>query len=356
MRILHVVEAWQGGVATYVKSLIDAQVRDGHIVRLAADGKSLLSDDRNLLCEVVVYRASRSFTKIRGVQAHLRKIISDFQPDIVHAHSSFAGAYLRFLHAIHTHIIYTPHGWSFFRTGRLSWVSNTIYGWLECYLAHQCDAIICMSLQEIDAARDVGIADSKLVLIQTGIPDQNGYAVASQEAPRDHCLNVGFFGRLDYQKGADLLVQIANGLRGGTKIHIFGSAVRAAPTNVDHKNIVNHGWVAHSEIGAKMREMDVIVIPSRWEGFSLTALEAMRSAVPIVVSNVTSLGEVVVHGYNGMIMKTLSAAAAIDLLNNMDVSDCRRMGYNARRVYEETFGFDHFYDRVMTLYERVLSS
>ena len=97
------------------------------------------------------------------------------------------------------------------------------------------------------------------------------------------------------------------------------------------------------------------MIPSRWEGFSLTALEALRAGVPIIVSDLTSLSEVVVHGYSGLVMQDYSAHHLAGLVNSLTPSECRRMGRNARRIFEETYTFDRFYQQMMALYQRVMA-
>jgi glycosyltransferase involved in cell wall biosynthesis len=48
-----------------------------------------------------------------------------------------------------------------------------------------------------------------------------------------------------------------------------------------------------SDVGPILQEADLFLIPSSWEGFGLAAVEAMNAALPLVVSNVPGLREVV---------------------------------------------------------------
>lgn len=360
MNILHVVEAWHGGIASYVDVLIRAQMQQGHTVVLAADTRMLATDPRALPCPIDSYPASRHPLRLPAIRSALSDILARHTPDIVHAHSTFPGVYLRCPRALHPRILYTPHGWSFLKMDSPAWV-RWGYGQAERLLARQARMIQCMSFEEIGRARALGIDSARLAMIHTGIHDLPECSAASSP-PRDKAqpdgqgLKIGFFGRLDYQKGADLLPGLAERLADGSTLHVFGSEVRGGQPLAPHPRICAHGWVPHQGLAAQMAAMDVIVIPSRWEGFSLTALEALRAGVPLIVSNSTSLSEVVVHGYNGLIMQDYSASHLADLVHGLSLDDCRRMGGNARRVYQETYAFDGYYRGMMALYQRVIAS
>lgn len=357
MKILHVVEAWHGGIASYVDALIRAQMQQGHQVVLAADAQMLAADPRDLPCDVDPYPASRNPARLPAIRAALAGTLARREPDIVHAHSTFPGVYLRCPTALHPRIIYTPHGWSFLKMDSPPWV-RWGYGRVERLLATRTRAVMCMSFEELSRARALGIDPSRLAMIHTGIPDVAETPGGSTRLPsvaEYEVLNVGFFGRLDYQKGADLLPAMADRMADGSILHVFGAEVRGGRPLAPHPRIRAHGWVAHQDLSARMAAMDVIVIPSRWEGFSLTALEALRAGVPIIVSDLTSLSEVIVHGYSGLVMQDYSAHHLADLVNGLTRSECRRMGCNARRVFEDTYTFDRFYQRMMALYQRVMA-
>jgi len=357
LKILHLVEAWHGGIASYVHPLIQAQSNLGHQVVLAADEHLLDADPRLFNCSIETYKASRNPRRFRGIRVRLSEIVRTCAPDVLHAHSTFPGVYTRFPHALHPRIIYTPHGWSFLKKDSPAWV-RWGYGRVERWLASRARVVMCMSFEELNRARALGIDPDRLTMIHTGINDCFAEAINSNQAAGvqgDRGLNIGFFGRLDYQKGADLLPALADRLATDSTLHVFGSEVRGRRPLQPHPRIRRYGWVAHEALAAHMASMDVIIIPSRWEGFSLTALEALRAGVPIIVSNLTSLSEVVVHGYNGLIMHDFSAEHLAGLLVGLSIQDCRRMGHNARRVFQEAFTFDRFHRQVMALYQAALS-
>src|SRR5690606_37894761 len=136
----------------------------------------------------------------------------------------------------------------------------------------------------------------------------------------------------------------------GVEIHVFGGAVREAPGSIS-PHLIYHGWLNHRDIHENMLKMDAVLIPSRWEGFALTPLEAMRAGRPVIVSNLSSRPEVVINGFNGIVMADYSASSLSLSLSCLTEEECRRMGDNARKVYEDSFTFQGFSERMDAVYK-----
>lgn len=97
-------------------------------------------------------------------------------------------------------------------------------------------------------------------------------------------------------------------------------------------------FVGHQEDVRPYLDMaDIFVLSSEKEGLPLALLEAMAHGLPCVVSHVAGNSEVVLDGYNGLLVPPGSAeqlAAAIKcLLGNKQERD--RMGRNARQKVQE---------------------
>ncbi|MEO7221440.1 MAG: glycosyltransferase, partial [Devosia sp.] len=99
---------------------------------------------------------------------------------------------------------------------------------------------------------------------------------------------------------------------------------------------------------------DVVVVPSRWEGFGLVAIEAMREGKPVIAHDVGGLPEIVSDHETGLLFSPLDAATLAAVLGSLDKQQLRAMGKAARRRFEA-----HFTDRAMhtatdQIYRRVL--
>lgn len=93
------------------------------------------------------------------------------------------------------------------------------------------------------------------------------------------------------------------------------------------------------DVGALMRQADIFVLPSLWEGLSIAALEALAAGLPIVASDIPSMQEVVEQGVHGVLVEPKKperlAGAILRLLQ--DPSERRCLATAARNRALEQF-------------------
>lgn len=356
MKIVHVVETWIGGIASYVRALMIEQRNLGHEVVLLCDPMNLTQVQVGIADVAVVhYRSSRNPLLFPVVARKLKQLIDDIDADVIHCHSTYPGLYVRLSrYRDPKRVLYTPHAWSFMKRDTPAAIRH-LFASVERALSKRCTRILCMSFDEVRAARRYRIPLEKIDLVYTGISADavvergTGQAV-TQDAGLS--IQVGYFGRLDYQKGFDILLGAIPRLKDGLHVHIFGTAVRGGVNlRADDPCVTYHGWVGPEETSRAMKQMDVIVVPSRWEGMALVPIEAMRAGKVLVVSNEGSLPEQVIHGYNGLMLRELTSECLAGQLNALSLEECRRMGANARHVFDHAFRADRFFRSMMSCYE-----
>jgi glycosyltransferase involved in cell wall biosynthesis len=115
------------------------------------------------------------------------------------------------------------------------------------------------------------------------------------------------------------------------------------------------GWVDRA--ANLMSACDVVVIPSRWEGFGMVALEAMAAGRPIVASRVDALEEVVVDGETGVLVPAAEPHALADAVGAL-LSDPERaaaLGRAGRRRLETEFSLERMVGRTVAVYDELLT-
>jgi glycosyltransferase involved in cell wall biosynthesis len=113
---------------------------------------------------------------------------------------------------------------------------------------------------------------------------------------------------------------------------------------------------ARTDIAARMRDADLVVLTSRWEGLPLVLLEAASMGRVLVAPRVGSCAEVVEDGVNGVLFDVDSSAATIARLIHevLDRDTLTRMGAASRATYLRHFGIDSQVQKVEAVYQHVL--
>lgn len=354
MKVLHVGEYVHGGVATYIKTLLN------HPNNLEIEDYLICSDynsehDWNIKEDHVKYYSyKRSLKNILSAIKSIRSYIKKVNPDIIYCHSTWAGLFVRLPLLITPksyRVIYNAHGWAFLRDTTM-W-KKKLYGFIERILSLRTDVIINVSKYEYRAALNVGINQSKLQLTFSGISPTVS-EIPEIQYPKN-CVNLLFVGRFDAPKGIDYLLQCFNQCqREDIFLMVVGDNVVGDSEKIEmvnSKKVSFVGWVPHEQIGAYYKGCDVVVLPSRWEAFGLVGIEAMKHGKPIIVSNRGALPELVQEGKNGYIFDFEKPDSLIKILNTLDKKMLVLLRKKAREVFEQTYISDKMLEKTFLIYK-----
>ncbi|MCL6596316.1 MAG: glycosyltransferase [Firmicutes bacterium] len=111
------------------------------------------------------------------------------------------------------------------------------------------------------------------------------------------------------------------------------------------------------DVPSLMSAADLLVLPSRFEGHPLVALEALSLGLPVVGTRVCGMEEAIAHGETGLLVEpeqpTALAAAILELLS--DPERRRRMGRAGRERIQERFTARLMARATMALYDQLLA-
>jgi glycosyltransferase involved in cell wall biosynthesis len=228
--------------------------------------------------------------------ARLQALIRQFGPDLIHLHSAKAGLVGRLLLAGRAPTVFTPHAWSWlavsgaYRRAAVKW---------ETLAARWCDAIVCLSPEELDEAAGVGLTgplhlipnevDESEVRARV-IPDQKKQREALGMQP-DVALAV-CTARLVPQKGQDVLLEawesVERALPDAHLVLVGDGPERPALTRRAARLQRVHFAGLQERAGSWcwLAASDVVVCPSRYEGMSLVPLEAAALGRQVIASDV----------------------------------------------------------------------
>jgi len=105
-----------------------------------------------------------------------------------------------------------------------------------------------------------------------------------------------FIGHIIKEKGIDELMEASKELDEGYKIKLYGSLKYGDYTKESFKpypNIEYCGVLEHSEVYTKLCQSDVLILPSYKEGYPGVVIEAFSVGLPLIVSSISSILEMV---------------------------------------------------------------
>jgi glycosyltransferase involved in cell wall biosynthesis len=362
MRVLHVTEAPRGGVLTYLVNLVESQIVAPSIELVHVLGPSVnepaLRECRSpkLSLASIPYRRRSVWTLLRLGMATLRAL-KQVRPDIVHIHSSLAGVVVRLCllpSRRRPKLIYTPHAWSFSpgATGHVFFRRMC-----ERVLALWTDRIICVSKHERKLAIEAGICPRRCTVVLTGLPEPaaSGGPVV-RPAPEQGCQrHVLFVGRFDHQKGFDLYLDVMRRLGSQAEGVAAGNAIIGKKLDfVIPPNVRTLGWCSPNQVSALYYDADLILMPSRFEGLPMVALEAMRSGTPIFASDAGPMREIVQDRVSGRLFPGASPEQMAAAIASITEAELKRYGEAGRRIFRERFTAERMGRDMLNEYESVL--
>jgi glycosyltransferase involved in cell wall biosynthesis len=177
--------------------------------------------------------------------------------------------------------------------------------------------------------------------------------------------NILYAGRLSKEKGVDYLInamKIVKQKVPEAKLLIAGDGRERA--RLEHlvkklkleDSVKFLGWLSKEQLKKMYEDVDFIVLPSIWqEPFGLTGLEAMSYGRPVIAFDVGGIGEYVVNGQNGFLVKVFDtktlAEKIIELLKDENL--LREFSKNSLSKSKE-FSDEIFFKKIKNLYNKVL--
>lgn len=302
----------------------------------------------------------------------LHRLMRQEQFDIVHCHSTKAGVLGR-LAAMTARVpkrVFHVHGWAF--TEGVAPKRRALYAGIERVLARTTSQIVCVSQYDRQLALrlQVGRPD-QLCVIHNGVPAER-YHVAPVEVRRvwrqamglDGRVVVCMVGRLAAPKEPLTLLraakQLPRELQGRLAIVFIGDgplrpelereAAASAPLAV--RCLGNR-----DDVPMILGRADIGALLSRWEGLPLAVMEYMAASLPVVVSQVGGVPELVAQEQEGFLVPRgrddVLREALVRLTSDHQLR--ARMGQAARRRAKQQFSVAHMTEQVQQLYAGLLA-
>jgi glycosyltransferase involved in cell wall biosynthesis len=297
---------------------------------------------------------------IKDFQAtrQLMRVMSAMRPSLIHAHSSKAGIMGRWIgKRLDIPTVFTAHGWSF--AAGVPPVRRRLYRFLEWWAARWPGLIIALSESDRAYGRSQGVApDHKMVVVNNGIT--NKPAPDRSRRKRVDCPILIMVARFERQKDQYTLIQALGQLRdlpwkmlfvgdGPLQLHCQKTADQLRLSD----RIEFLGF--RRDVESLLESSDVFVLITNWEGLPLSIMEAMRSAMPVVATDVDGVGEEVVDGQTGFLVPRADVEALAGKLRRLLENPLlmTEFGINGRKRFEDRFQLERMGELTLQVYLRL---
>lgn len=348
-RILHVAEAFGGGLLEAVRVMAAGAVEAGHAVAIAYGTRPETPASLDMLDpRIERFRLDwgrRSPPRELIAARQLRRVADRWDPDVVHLHSSFAGL-VGTLTLRSRPTVFTPHSFASALDGRTA-AARAAYRRAERYIVARADVIGAVSQSEASLARELG-AGSRVRVVENGIVELNPTPREGVTRPSDgrrtgrpsqatpiQRPRVVASGRVVAQRRPEAVLRILSSIRDLADVAWIGGGDSAWSDSVrdqfDAAGVHLTGWLGREQAMAQIAGATIYLHWTAWDGQPLSVLEAMALDTLVVASDIEPNREVL----GGRAVRA-TEKEAVELLRSLLVDPAlakRMMAEQRRRRY-----------------------
>jgi glycosyltransferase involved in cell wall biosynthesis len=351
MRILHFCGSLKGGPLSALAEWTRQQLAAGHSVALVhSPARDPVDSFQHILppqVELIPLDVHREIDPVSDFVAtrELTRWLRRMRPDVLHLHSSKAGAIGRVAARLAgVPAIYSTHSISYLRTD-VSLATRVVFYALEWLLGLVGTISVACSPSELEAMRFI---PGRKIVIPNGI-DITSLPLPAVTPPHAG-MDIVLCGRITVQKNPQLACAIAAASPPEWRWTWLGSG-ELEDVLREQGRIAIAGWLPRAQALARLAAADVMVHTSSWEGMPIAMLEAMALTRPVVATDVVGSRDLVEPGQTGFVAHDVpSFLRALETLAGSP-SLRQAMGETARARVARDYDQTMLGERWLQLYE-----
>ncbi len=232
------------------------------------------------------------------------------------------------------------------------------------YLLREADQVLSTSNAMANHVRHLYPFLARPLVTPFGV-DMNLFSPGPSGTGGRDVVRIGIVKKLERKYGIDILIRAFGILaeqNDRIELHIVGNGsekerlLDLRRTSRHPDRITFHRAIPNDEVPVFLRSLDVFVVPSRSEGFGVAAVEASSVGLPVVVSDVGGLPEVVEHEKTGLVVKSEDPGALAEAIGRLARRPNERIEFGAagRRKVKSEYDWDANVATMLRLYAGIL--
>jgi glycosyltransferase involved in cell wall biosynthesis len=254
---------------------------------------------------------------------------------------------------------------------RLKWFYDVLFGYR---LLRDASKVIALNRFEADQYRRMGVPEEKIAIIPNGI-DLSEYANLPPKGAFKRKFGIPeekkiilYLGRIHKIKGIDFLIKayahLINDMHYKDVLLVIAGPddgyLKEAKSLTSALGISKHVLFTGPLYGQDKLEAyvdsDVVVLPSRYETFPMSVLEAYACGKPVIASKVGGLEDLIINGETGLLFEAGNIKRLTRSIFNLINSDniAKEMSLKSKNFVMENFTIDKVVERLEKIYEEVI--
>jgi glycosyltransferase involved in cell wall biosynthesis len=300
-------------------------------------------------------RKARYLVHARRVRAMIRQL----QPDLLHALHLTSYGFLAGLSGWQPSIV-SVWGTDVLEAPHLT----PAHRWITRHALARAGVITATGLRLAEATLPFAPPARPVAVIPYGVDLDRFRPPAATKRSR---VTVGAVSRLSPEKGLDVLLRAIASLR-DRGINLDLALAGDGPSRPQLETLARQlalsdrvrflGHVPHERVPEVLAGLDIFAMPSTWEGFGVSALEAAATSLPVVASNIHGIPDVVADGTTGILVPASDVPALARAIERFaDDQPLRaRMGEAGRAFVERHYRWQDNAALMERLYDDVLAA
>ena len=359
----------KGGQEIYLINLIQKLNRSEFEIHVACPNDNALHDQLKSIkdisfCSVPMTHKFDLLTIIK-----MQRYIIKYKINIIHLNGGRAGLLGRIAGIFtKTKIIYTPHLLILDYAWNYNFLKTNIFVLIDKFLNRFTDALISVCNDNIKRIKLFNlIPDKQIFLIYNGIdeklfyPEDINSSLFGELALKNKIPIIGMVGRLVHQKGIKYLLDACSKIQNvNWQLLIVGEGpLKNQLISISKDLNLNNNIIfcgARKDVSNILNLFDIFVLPSLYEAFPLSILEAMATRLPIVSSNVNGISEAIQHKSNGYLVDPKDSdklASVIEILL-INTKERERVADNARKTFLQKYTINRMIKETEKLYSEII--
>jgi glycosyltransferase involved in cell wall biosynthesis len=346
MIVIHVTEAFGGGVKTAIESIKAATPEIEHRLFLNVRIDGISTDFTPWIFAQRSINPLFDFLALCTLVKYLYQVKRSTNGTIiVHLHSSKAGILGRLACLLLNikKVGYTPHAAPFLMEGNR--LKIKMYRWLEHFFAKLSGKVIACGYDEQQMYQTLGI--DALVI-------PNGVRVPEIFDPAKNKNTVVSLGRYTAQKNPEGFEEVAKMAQEAAipfSFHWIGG--KPNHKNPEKDNLRYTDWQPASDTQSALEESILYLSLSKWEGLPYSVLEAMAIGLPVILSDIPGHRELMdSENSNGYLVKNPTEAfQALIAFSPLSSEEKLQMGANSRKLIKERYSLENLGLKARAVYQ-----